>query len=128
MTLTENERQERLHKRAGCVENAIEAMPDPTPEEKQARRALHCLYIAVDESIARDVQRDVEAWVRAAVAAEKEKLPAAWDAGFRHCLEWYGVWKDGAQRIGCQDTPIKDATPDKGRREFDLAAIRKGPK
>ncbi len=48
-------------------------MTDPTPEEKQARRALHCLYIAVDESIARDVQRDVEAWVRAAVAAETER-------------------------------------------------------
>ncbi len=46
---------------------------DPTPEEVQARRGLHCLFIAVDEEVTQAVNRDVLAWVRAAVAAETEK-------------------------------------------------------
>ncbi len=48
-------------------------MTDPTPEEIQARRALHCLYIAVDEGVAESVSRDVLAWVRAAEAAMQER-------------------------------------------------------
>jgi hypothetical protein len=46
-----------------------------TPEEREGRKALHCLYIAVEASIADDVKTKVEAWVAAAeqVAREDER-------------------------------------------------------
>lgn len=44
-----------------------------TKEETDARKALHCLYIAVDQSIARDVALKVESWVRAAERAATER-------------------------------------------------------
>ena len=55
-------------------------------------------------------------------------LEQAWQAGFKHALNWYGIWKDGVQRIGCQETPIKEATPMKGQMEFDIEIIKDSSK
>lgn len=51
-----------------------------------------------------------------------------WEAGFHHALYWYGIWKDGVQTIGCRPTPIKDAMPQEGQCEYDLAALDVAPK
>lgn len=52
-------------------------------EVKALREAIHCLYIAVDESIANDVRRKAEAVISAyeSVAATLEKVnEPIWDA------------------------------------------------
>ena len=54
---------------------------------------------------------------------ERQRLSDAWDAGFHHALAWYGSWKDGVQYIGCQNTPIKDATPCVATRKADIELI-----
>lgn len=30
------------------------------------------------------------------------------DEGFKYALEMFSIWKDGTQRIGCLETPIKE--------------------
>ncbi len=62
-------------------------------------------------------------WMRTAVAAERELQAKAWESGFRHCLEWYEIWRE----IGAMQRPIKECLPQDGRMESDLAAIRKDP-
>lgn len=52
-----------------------------------------------------------------------DQLEKAWNAGFKHALNWYGIWKDGTQTIGCKNTPIKDATPMLGQMEHDIYNI-----
>ena len=55
-----------------------------------------------------------------------EKLERAWQAGFDHALDWYGIWKDGVQVIGCMENPISEATPQAGKMRADLGRIERG--
>lgn len=40
---------------------------------------------------------------------EAAVMNEAYLAGYRNALEDFGIWKDGVQRVGCLETPIKEA-------------------
>jgi len=105
-------------------------MTETTPEETQARRALKCLFIAVDEAVARDVNRDVLVWVRAAVEAETHRCVRAVETRFRaeeHKLEEKNRLIGGAvERVGqAIKTPlIRESADIAACRLMAIAAIR----
>ncbi len=50
----------------------------------------------------------------------REEREEIYDLGYRRALDTYGIWKDGVQRIGCFETPIKECKPDLFWRSSDL--------
>jgi len=104
--------------------------------DKRARRHLYgneCPHIPTGgqkrsgfgcDACTQKLIEDVESAAVAAVAAERKLQEKAWSAGFRHCLEWYGIWKDGEQVIGCKGTPIRKCGPYAGQMKIDLGVIR----
>jgi hypothetical protein len=100
-TLTETERRQRLHRRAGCIEE--EAMSEPTPEER-ADYVLRCMTGA--DGIAAEIRAAVEAEREACCAAIctmcKRHGPAVHVAGY-----WKHVLDDGKLEFFCSAAAIR---------------------
>jgi len=96
-------------------------MPTELTPEERAKKAVAGMF---DWST---IEYSIADQIRCAIEQERERhdnlLVAAWDAGFKHCLNWYGIWKNGVQTIGCRETPIKEATPMEYQCEMDITAI-----
>jgi hypothetical protein len=74
-TLTETERRQRLHRRAGCDCTEEEAMIDPTPEERVEGIDLGDPRVLEEGA----VQQSIVYHIRAAVEAERKRCEAEWE-------------------------------------------------
>ena len=93
----------------------------------EASKALHCLFIEVDEAVAADVKRKVKTYVEA-LESELERLRKQ-NAAMREALQWLhagSICSDPATSVASRkDCPIcKALQPDAGARYLSLEEVQ----
>lgn len=89
----------KLTNRALALRGGRTTMTARTPQ-KEAERALNCLYIAVDETVAKDVSLKVQAWVDAERAVSRVLAEALGRLGY-HNTDCSRKFLDEAQDCTC---------------------------